>query len=62
MTLKVTDQARQQQQQQMSLGFMEVKTIVETARGDHSLLYFAYTCVQDLVIGGVNYLAKNIIR
>ena len=22
------------------------------ARGDHSLLYFAYTCVHDLFIGG----------
>jgi hypothetical protein len=30
-------------------------------RGDHSLLYFAYTCVWDLFIGGVIYLAKNII-
>jgi hypothetical protein len=32
------------------------------ARGDHSLLYFAYTCVRDLFIGGVIYLAKKIIR
>ena len=31
-------------------------------RGDHSLLYFAYTCVRDLFIGGVIYLAKKIIR
>jgi hypothetical protein len=31
-------------------------------RGDHSLLYFAYTCVRDLFIGGVIYLAENIIR
>jgi hypothetical protein len=27
--------------------------------GVHSLLYFAYTCVRDLFIGGVIYLAKN---
>jgi hypothetical protein len=32
------------------------------ARGDHSLLYFAYTCVRDLFIGGVIYLAEKIIR
>jgi hypothetical protein len=32
------------------------------ARGDHSLLYFAYTCVRDLFIRGVIYLAKKIIR
>jgi hypothetical protein len=32
------------------------------ARGVHSLLYFAYTCVRDLFIGGVIYLAKKIIR
>jgi len=33
------------------------------SRGDHSLLYFAYTCVRDLFIGGgVIYLAKKIIR
>jgi hypothetical protein len=31
-------------------------------RGDHALLYFAYTCVRDLFIGGVIYLAKKIIR
>ena len=31
-------------------------------RGVHSLLYFAYTCVRDLFIKGVNYLAKKIIR
>ena len=32
-------------------------------RGVHSLLYLAYTCVQDLFIGvGVIYLAKKIIR
>jgi hypothetical protein len=30
--------------------------------GDHSLLYFAYTCVQDLFIRGVIHLAKKIIR
>jgi hypothetical protein len=32
------------------------------ARGDHSLLYLAYTCVRDLFIGRVIYLAKKIIR
>jgi hypothetical protein len=32
------------------------------SRGVHSLLYFAYTCIQDLFIRGVIYLAKNIIR
>jgi len=32
-------------------------------RGDHSLLYFAYTCVWNLFIGGGGiYLAKEIIR
>ena len=31
-------------------------------RGVHSLLYFAYTCIQDLFIGGVIYLAEKIIR
>ena len=31
-------------------------------RGVHFLLYFAYTCVRDLFIGGVIYLAKKIIR
>ena len=30
--------------------------------GVHSLLYFAYMCVQDLSIGGVIYLAEKIIR
>ena len=30
--------------------------------GVHSLLYFAYTCVRDLCIGGVIYVAKRIIR
>jgi hypothetical protein len=35
---------------------------LENSRGDHSLLYFAYTCVRDLFIGGVIYLAKKIIR
>ena len=30
--------------------------------GVHSLLYFAYTCVRDLFIGGVIYLAKKSIR
>ena len=28
-------------------------------RGVHSLLYFAYTCVWDLFIGGLFYLAKK---
>ena len=32
------------------------------AQGDHSLLYFAYTCVGDLIIGEVIYLAKKILR
>jgi hypothetical protein len=32
------------------------------SQGDHSLLYFAYTCVWDLFIEGVIYLAKKIIR
>jgi len=31
-------------------------------RGVHSLLYFAYTCVRDLFIAGVIYLAEKIIR
>jgi len=31
-------------------------------RGVHSLLYFAYTCVRDLFIGGVIYLAEKFIR
>jgi hypothetical protein len=35
---------------------------IRSSRGDHSLLYFAYTCVHDLFIGGVIYLAKKIIR
>ena len=29
--------------------------------GVHSLLYFAYTCVQDLFIGGDIYLVEKII-
>jgi hypothetical protein len=29
------------------------------SRGVHSLLYFAYTCVRDLFIGGFIYLAKK---
>jgi hypothetical protein len=34
-----------------------------SSRGVHSLLYFAYTCVWDLFIGGgVIYLAEKIIR
>jgi hypothetical protein len=32
------------------------------SRGDHSLLCFAYTCIWDLFIGRVIYLAKKIIR
>jgi hypothetical protein len=28
-------------------------------RGDHSLLYFAYTCIQDLFIGGGNLPCKK---
>jgi hypothetical protein len=32
------------------------------SRGDHSQLYFAYTCVRDLFMGGGIYLAKKIIR
>jgi hypothetical protein len=36
--------------------------LLARSRGDHSLLYFAYTCVRDLFIGGVVYLAKKIIR
>jgi hypothetical protein len=31
-------------------------------RGVHSLLFFAYTCVRDLFIEGVIYLAEKIIR
>ena len=30
-----------------------------SARGVHSLLYFAYMCVRDLFIGGGIYLAKK---
>ena len=37
-------------------------TIASKTRGVHSLLYFAYTCVRDLFIGGVIYLAEKIIR
>ena len=37
-------------------------TVEGVARGVHSLLYFAYTCVRDLFIGGLFYLAKKIIR
>jgi hypothetical protein len=32
------------------------------SRGVHSLLYFAYTCVRDLFIWRVIYLAKKILR
>jgi hypothetical protein len=35
---------------------------VNSTRGVHSLLYFAYTCVWNLFIGGIIYLAKKIIR
>jgi hypothetical protein len=38
------------------------RILLVQARGVHSLLYFAYTCVRDLFIKGVIYLAKNIIR
>jgi hypothetical protein len=38
------------------------RVLGSTPRGDHSLLYFAYTWVRDLFIGGVIYLAKKIIR
>ena len=31
-------------------------------RGVHSLLYFVYTCISDLFIRGVIYLAENILR
>jgi hypothetical protein len=36
--------------------------LVRHTQGVHSLLYFAYTCVHDLFIGGVIYLARKIIR
>ena len=38
------------------------KTVTLHPRGVHSLLYFAYTYIRDLFIGGVIYLAKRIIR
>jgi hypothetical protein len=38
---------------------MNVKGVAGLARGDHSLLYYAYTCVRDLFIGGAIYLAKK---
>jgi hypothetical protein len=41
---------------------IRVEAHVPDPWGDHSLLYFAYTCVRDLFIGGGIYLAKNIIR
>jgi hypothetical protein len=44
------------------LGIISQNPSVSKSRGDHSLLYFAYTCVRDLFIGGVIYLAKKIIR
>ena len=37
-------------------------SLVKFAQGVHFLLYFAYTCVRNLFIGGVINLAKNIIR
>jgi hypothetical protein len=39
-----------------------VKYSSSEPQGDHSLLYFAYTCVHDLFIEGIIYLAKKIIR
>jgi hypothetical protein len=30
------------------------------SQGDHSLLYFAYTCVRDLFIGGLFTLQKRL--
>jgi hypothetical protein len=36
--------------------------VKDVARGVHSLLYFAYTCVWDLFSGGVIYLAQKTIR
>jgi hypothetical protein len=42
---------------------MQGKDIIEhtngKSRGVHCLLYFAYTCVRDLFIGGGIYLAKK---
>ena len=35
---------------------------IRETRGVHFVLYFAYTCVRDLFVGGVIYLAKKIIR
>jgi len=44
-------------------GFKNKDSGCQKPQGDHSLLYFAYTCVRDLFIGGgVIYLAKKIIR
>jgi hypothetical protein len=34
--------------------------MVRCARGVHSLLYFAYTCVQNLFIGGLFILQKRL--
>jgi hypothetical protein len=36
--------------------------LVARSQGVHSLLYFAYTCVRDLFIVGVIYLAEKSIR
>jgi hypothetical protein len=33
---------------------------IDKSRGDHSLLYFAYTCVRDLFIGGLFTLQKRL--
>jgi hypothetical protein len=50
----------------LGINIMTCKKIVIEAlselhsRGDHSLLYFAYTCVWDLFNGGVIYLAKKL--
>ena len=41
-------------------GIMEMLMLDFDPRGVRSLLYFAYTCVRDLFIGGVIYLAKKL--
>ena len=38
---------------------MSVELVSDHSRGVHSLLYFAYTCVRDLFIGGLFILQKN---
>ena len=40
----------------------DLEEVKDVARGVHSLLYFAYTCLRNLFIGEVIYLAKMIIR